>query len=217
MGLTPNYALPYPELIDTADVPRDVKALADKLDALPGLAPSAPIPVVSVLPAGPIDGQEIYYLVDAANGIIWHLRYRAASPSPYKWEFLGGPSRQHDVLTLQGTASGAYVNLATVGPQVTAPLAGNYEIHLGAAILTAAAIGHYGYCAPSIGAAAPVDDDGVVAQTPSAASMQDSVARLRIITVAAPNTAVTLQYRAALNQQAQFSKRFLALRPVRVG
>jgi hypothetical protein len=33
---TPNLGLPYPELTDTADVPRDIKALADKLDALLG-------------------------------------------------------------------------------------------------------------------------------------------------------------------------------------
>jgi len=34
MPLTPNLALPYPVGSDTADVPRDIKALADKLDPL---------------------------------------------------------------------------------------------------------------------------------------------------------------------------------------
>lgn len=34
MGTTAKLALPYPELTDTADVPRDVKALADKVDAV---------------------------------------------------------------------------------------------------------------------------------------------------------------------------------------
>lgn len=33
MGTTPTLALPYPELSDTADIPRDLKALADALDA----------------------------------------------------------------------------------------------------------------------------------------------------------------------------------------
>lgn len=32
MGLTPNAALPYPEMGDTPNVPRDIKALAEKLD-----------------------------------------------------------------------------------------------------------------------------------------------------------------------------------------
>lgn len=34
MANTPNLALPYPVPADTADVPRDVKALADKLDVV---------------------------------------------------------------------------------------------------------------------------------------------------------------------------------------
>ena len=34
MGSTPNLALPYPELSDNADVPQDIRALADKLDAI---------------------------------------------------------------------------------------------------------------------------------------------------------------------------------------
>ena len=36
MKTTPNLGLPYPELTDTADVPRDIEALADKLDAMLG-------------------------------------------------------------------------------------------------------------------------------------------------------------------------------------
>lgn len=32
MGLTTNAALPYPEMSDTPNVPRDIKALAEKLD-----------------------------------------------------------------------------------------------------------------------------------------------------------------------------------------
>jgi microcystin-dependent protein len=34
MGQTPKLSLPYPELADSADVPRDIKALADALDGL---------------------------------------------------------------------------------------------------------------------------------------------------------------------------------------
>src|SRR4029077_86633 len=33
MPATPNLGLPYPSATDTADIPRDIKALADKLDA----------------------------------------------------------------------------------------------------------------------------------------------------------------------------------------
>lgn len=33
MGATTNYGLPYPEPGDSVDVPRDIKALADRLEA----------------------------------------------------------------------------------------------------------------------------------------------------------------------------------------
>ena len=45
---------------------------------------------MTALPASPADAQEIAFLVDAANGIVWRFRYRAASTSPYRWEFTGG-------------------------------------------------------------------------------------------------------------------------------
>jgi hypothetical protein len=43
----------------------------------------------------PQDGDEVYYAADATNGVIWHLRYRAASSSSYKWEFVGGDAVCH--------------------------------------------------------------------------------------------------------------------------
>jgi microcystin-dependent protein len=51
MKTTPNLALPYPESTDTADVPRDVKALADKLDALSGPAGLGLVGEIKMWPA----------------------------------------------------------------------------------------------------------------------------------------------------------------------
>jgi hypothetical protein len=51
-GSTATLALPYPVAADSADVPRDIKALADKLEAsvlVPG------IKLVTVLPGSPED------------------------------------------------------------------------------------------------------------------------------------------------------------------
>ena len=55
---------------------------------VPPANPLAP-PLVTALPGTPTDGQEVYYLADATNGVVWHLRYRAASPSSFKWECIG--------------------------------------------------------------------------------------------------------------------------------
>lgn len=81
------------------------------------------IPLVTSLPGSPVDGQEVYYLVDATNGVIWHLRYRAASVSAYKWEMVGGPplvaqSVANEVLGAQGNWFAA--------PVLTVPRNGDY-------------------------------------------------------------------------------------------
>ena len=65
-----------------------------------GATPSGQsLALVTSLPATPTDGQEVYYLADAANGVIWHLRYRAAATGAFKWEFVGGPPLSHEIDT----------------------------------------------------------------------------------------------------------------------
>lgn len=86
--------------------------------------------LVSALPSSPVDGQEIFYQSAgmATDGLVWHLRYRAASASSYKWEFLGGSSLFSAVTTDQSTTSTTYTDLTTAGPSVTLPLAGDYDV-----------------------------------------------------------------------------------------
>lgn len=87
--------------------------------------------LVTDLPSNGEDGDEVYFLADATNGIVWHLRYRAQSPSSYKWEFVGGPPA---ALGPQGTQS-AYASTTpteiTGGPRVTVPRNGEYIIDYG--------------------------------------------------------------------------------------
>lgn len=88
--------------------------------------------LVSSLPVSPVDGQEIYFQADGTNGIIWHLRYRAASASAYKWEFVGGADLATPVLgaIVVGTST-----VALSGQTITAPLAGEYRLEFGAMLL----------------------------------------------------------------------------------
>lgn len=80
---------------------------------------------VLALPTSPVDGQEVYYVADSTNGVLWHLRYNAASASAYKWEFVGGAE-------LFGVGSGANQTLTTAGVNtncsVAIPLAGTYDV-----------------------------------------------------------------------------------------
>lgn len=73
------------------------------------------------------DGDEVYVEVDATNGVMWHFRYVAAETT-YKWRFLGGPPLVSMVETNESTASTTYVALATAGPVVALPRAGDYDV-----------------------------------------------------------------------------------------
>lgn len=110
-------------------------------------------PFVTALPTtGPgggalVDGQECYYLADAANGVVWHLKYQkfladgvTANPSPYKWVCLApaalnvGPLMQNTGGETFNNGAGylATSNQGNSGPNVAIPLAGDYDVTLSA-------------------------------------------------------------------------------------
>lgn len=65
MPTTPVLGLPYPTSADTADVPRDIKALADAVDAQPSLLPVAAVflwPLAAV-PAGSLPSGKAAFLL----------------------------------------------------------------------------------------------------------------------------------------------------------
>lgn len=90
----------------------------------------ATMQTVSALPVSPTDGQVIYYEADATNGVIWQLRYRSASASSYKWEYVGGSEYLSESTTNFGsTTSTSYGNPSGGAmPTIVCPLAGDYEI-----------------------------------------------------------------------------------------
>jgi hypothetical protein len=80
----------------------------------------------------PKDGDEAFMVVDAANGVIWRLRYNAASASAFKWEYAGGADAHSGIDTSESTASAPSVDLATIGPSFTIPRPGDYLFELSA-------------------------------------------------------------------------------------
>jgi len=163
VGQTPLWALPYPELSEPADVPADIRELAQALDPLLASKP----PLVSSLPASPTDGQEVYYLADSVDGTVWHLRYRAASASAYKWEMIGGGPLSKYVASSQVVASTSFLDL-TAGPTMTIPLAGRYMVQLAASGSNTAATGQGQYTVRYGG----VDDGNLNTTLTSAAANQ---------------------------------------------
>lgn len=89
----------------------------------------ASAPLVTSLPASPVDGQECNYIADATNGVVWHFVYRSALG---KWVFTGGAPL---VATSpdEGISVAASTWSALVTPmQVVAPLAGDYMVKVSA-------------------------------------------------------------------------------------
>lgn len=93
--------------------------------------PSISIPTVTTLPVSPFNGQEIYYAFDTAAGIKWHFRYNSSSSSPYKWEFVGGPSTFGLASTDQvAQPTNTTPSILYYAPLFVTPFAGDWNIDM---------------------------------------------------------------------------------------
>jgi hypothetical protein len=159
------------------------------------------------------DGDEVYLEVDSSNGVIWHLRYVAAEGT-YKWRFLGGPPLFSQVLTSEGTGSGSYTALATAGPSIALPRAGDYMVQHGAQISngTDAQGGMMSY---DIGAAAASNNDAIQVRGGGSGQAIASAARENRKTGLTTVT-LTAKYLSPGTGTAVFANRFMCVRPVRI-
>lgn len=180
----------------------------------PTIAPN-PIPsYATTLPSSPIDGQEAV-LVDSltAPTYQWRFRYNAGSSSAYKWECIGGAPVYTEVTATEGTSSTSYVDLATAGPQLTAPRAGDYLIDYGFIGYNTAGPA-YAICALKLAAAVAADTENLGISS-SVANYQIPAFR-RIRRTLAAGDAVRMQYKMYQGSVAYFYYRSLALLPVRI-
>jgi hypothetical protein len=200
------------------------------LQAAPqAISPLQSTRLVTALPLSPQDGQTVDLLADATNGVVWRFRYRAASSSTYKWEFVGGAALYSEVQTSQNTLSGAtYGDLTTAGPSVTLPTlpnGGDFDVTVGANIEVGYAItsgNDVGYMSYAIGGTAASDSNaafvGAVVTTSNAGANTVSASRTRRQTAVSGGTALVAKYRNTdASEAATFADRYLLVRPVRVG
>lgn len=172
-------------------------------------------PYVTALPTPPFDGFEVYYAADATNGVIWHLRYRSGGGT-YKWEYVGGPPLWAEVTTQQTTSSTSYTDLATSGPAVTLPLAGDYDVTIGMSGWSNTN-GGIAYMSYAIGATAASDNDSVRHQEPAGSNTGPThVVRTRRKT-GLTAVALTAKYKTGGAGTATIETRYMVVTPVRVG
>jgi hypothetical protein len=209
MGVTPKHGIPWPAGTDPIAQGDDaIRSLAESLDGLIGPT------VVTALPASPPDGKEVYYTADATAGVVWHLKYRAASTSAYKWEYVGGPPLAAEVVPQESTASTTYALLTTAGPTITPPLAGDYGVTLEAQVQsnTAATLNYLSY---DIGAAGAVDADSALVNA-AAASSRSYLGRTTRKAGLVAGAALVLKAKTSGGTLFVERRRF-AITPVRVG
>lgn len=182
----------------------------------------APPPAGTALPASPVDGQEYYYVVDATNGVVWHLKYRAASASAHKWEFVGGTPLTGEVNTTQGigTATGSpttFADFPTI-PQTTVPipLAGDYAIAFGCHASLAAS--EFASVSPvwSVGYTSTQATDLAYMATGAATAETEFVRTLPSRSIGT-GAVLKLQYGLQGGVPRNFTHPWLSARPIRVG
>jgi hypothetical protein len=173
----------------------------------------------TTLPASPTDGAE-HVLVDSTTNpsYQWRFRYNAGSSSAYKWEFIGGSFAQSLITTGEGlTTLSTWSDLATIGPQVTLPRAGDYDVQASSMVSHSAQVAQVWlslYLNNSGGASGP---GGITQFLPNAGWTLAPLPSLtgRFSGVAASDK-VKLMYYNQLAGTATFSQRWLRVLPVRV-
>jgi hypothetical protein len=169
----------------------------------------------TALPSSPGDGESFYYIANATSGTVWHLRYRSAATGSYKWEFVGGSQLISTVFANENRANSAYGDLATSGPSITVPLAGDYIVTIGFTGNNGQA-GQQGRMSYAIGGTAASDSDCVFYVTSVAAGNYATVTKPQLKTAISSNTAITAKYRTD-GSSVFFQDRFMQIIPVRVG
>lgn len=165
--------------------------------------------VVTALPSIAGIGDHCHYVADSANGVIWDCVNDGQTTRPWKAQ---GPPIFEAVETSEQTTSKTYVALTTAGPSVTAPLLGDYDIEIGATVgNTAIALSYMSY---KVGASAAVDEDAAILEGP--ASLTISLGRKKRRASVAAATAFVAQYKVSAGT-GFFSRRWMALHPVRLG
>jgi hypothetical protein len=169
-------------------------------------------PYVTALPTPPFDGFEVFYAADATNGVIWHLRYRSGGGT-YKWEYVGGPPLSARVDTSETTTSASYAALATAGPSVTVPLAGDYIVRIHSNTFNSGvATNYHSY---DLGGSGAVDANSIEGAVPAASYSHPGFAENRHNGLSA-STAIVSKYKTTAGT-GTWRYRWMAVTPVRVG
>lgn len=204
--------LPLPTTVHDPQTQQALDAIANAFP-VSGRNLGVVAPIATVLPANPFVGQQITF--KAAEGVYWHLLYTKES-AEFPWNKIGGPPLSAEVTTQQETAETVYVNLATVGPELTTPLKGDYDVTIGAAFISNETAGKNSQMSYAIGGTAASDNDAVTWLGTGVFVPQAPASRCRRKTAIASATVLLAKYKGS-GGKAFFSGRTIEIDPIRVG
>jgi hypothetical protein len=104
--------------------------IATYIENFDGVASDLPVALTSGFPSSPTHGQIFFArITQGSYSATWQFRYNADSASSFKWEFVGGSPLRNVLLggTVYTMSATPYTPSA-VGPTLTLPYAGDYEI-----------------------------------------------------------------------------------------
>lgn len=178
----------------------------------PGTVLIPRIDIAAWPPAAPVDQDIVELIVSAA--VHWLLRYQA---SDGYWYYLGGPPLRSRVVTIEAYpgAINTYVDLATVGPTITLPVAGDFTPSIGFNAYDTAAANQLIYAALKNGAAATSDTNAEWASSSAANNSFEAMRVLPDFTGLALGTVLKMQYKSG-TLTTFYRRRWLTLEPIRI-
>lgn len=178
-----------------------------------GLAYGSTPPIVTALPVNPQFGDVVTYIADATNGVAWNLQYDASGT--YPWKFIGGAPLASVVAAGEATASTGYTTLTTAGPQITVPVAGDYDVAIGANFSAGANNDIPAAMSYAVGGTAASDVDAAWMQTRGPGFYFTS-GRMSRKTGLAASTSLSARYKSPFANGVVFEQRFMRVTPIRV-
>lgn len=178
----------------------------------------------TALPGSPNDG-DLFILVDNVTTptYSWMVRYVAAKASN-KWVFIGGAPARSFVQTNETTSSTSFTALATAGPSVTVPVAGDYLVEWGSWVYPNSAddINSNGFHGYDVGGTGAVDTTAIIFLSTIIEGGTNSNrsggtgASQRVHTGLAASTALVSKYRVTGNTW-NFQQRWMHVTPIAIG
>ena len=172
-----------------------------------------PTGVVTQLPSQATVGDQVIYAADATNGVYWNLYYDGIEP--YPWKFVGGAHLASLAGVTEATTSNSYVALATAGPVITLPLAGDYDVTVSCDPANVAGTTYSGVMSYDVGATVANDVWGAWSLVVGPGYGNTTTYTYRHAGLVA-STTLTSKYRSPQSVQIYFSRRRISATPIRV-